>query len=69
MNWISVKDEEPEEIRNVLWAVFPLNEPYWFGSMMDEDYCPDYYTHWMSLDFLPQEIPCTCGFQHDEKYN
>lgn len=69
MEWISVKDKYPEEIDNVLWAVFPLNEPYYFGSIMDECFYHDYYTHWMDLSFIPQEVSCNCGFQHDKNYN
>lgn len=43
------KDEWHEEDGNVLWWFFPVQEPPYVGSPLDEDF-PDYVTHWTRLD-------------------
>lgn len=40
-----------EDFGNVIWWVVPIMEPPWVGSMLDDDFEPDYYTH---FSFLPQ---------------
>ncbi len=33
----------------VLWWRFPLSEPPWVGSQLDDDWTDDYYTHWTPI--------------------
>ena len=40
----------------VLWWRFPLEEPPWAGSELDDDFTPDYYTHWSRLQ-APTPVP------------
>lgn len=37
-----------EDMGNVLWWAFPVNEPPWCGQPDDSDW-PDYHTHWTPL--------------------
>lgn len=37
-----------EDDGNVLWWKFPVNEPPYVGTPLDDDF-PDYVTHWTPL--------------------
>jgi hypothetical protein len=37
-----------EDVGNVLWWTFPVNEPPWCGQPSDSDW-PGYHTHWTRL--------------------
>jgi hypothetical protein len=41
-------DEWHEDLGDVLWWTFPVNEPPYCGSPMDVDW-PDYHTHWTPI--------------------
>lgn len=42
-----------EDDGNVLWWAFPITEPPYVGSPLDEDF-PGYLTHWTRI-VLPEE--------------
>jgi hypothetical protein len=44
----SERDEWNEEDGNVLWWVFPICEPPYCGTPLDDDF-PDYVTHWTRI--------------------
>lgn len=54
--WISVEKDSPEPEENCLWCKVPVQEPPYSGSMCDEYFQKDYYTHFMRLpnDFFPE---------------
>lgn len=41
-------DEWHEDIGDVLWWSFPIQEPPYCGSPLDADW-PDYHTHWTPI--------------------
>jgi hypothetical protein len=41
-------DEWHDDIGNVLWWKFPMEEPPYWGTPIDADW-PDYHTHWTPL--------------------
>ncbi|MGE7613500.1 hypothetical protein [Paenibacillus sp. NPDC101420] len=41
-------DEWNEDLGDVLWWTFPVNEPPYCGSPLDMDW-PDYHTHWTPI--------------------
>lgn len=43
-------EEWHEDIGSSFWAVFPVCEPYYAGSPLDDDW-PDYHTH-----FIPMSV-------------
>jgi hypothetical protein len=49
IKFIDLKIEEPEDTENVLWWKFPICEPPYVGSMNDDEFLHDYYTHWQKL--------------------
>lgn len=34
----------------VLWWRFPVTEPPYAGTPLDDDFYPDYYTHWTTIE-------------------
>lgn len=85
MYWIDVKERQPEMYQAVAFIVSSSNDRYnrrrlggtYQGAKETISGDGVYYefavpghswpgSHWMPLPDLP---PCTCGFQHDEKYN
>lgn len=57
-------DEWNEEDGPVLWWRFPVAEPPYCGTPLDDDF-PDYVTHWTTFD-VPSEPrarpwPATCS--------
>ncbi len=52
--WISVTTK-PDVEKTYLWCKVPICEPPYVGAMINEDFTPDYYTHYMELgnDFFP----------------
>lgn len=50
---INSLDDLPDEIRNVLWCKMPIVEPPYVGTMLDENFQHDYYTHWRELPTFP----------------
>lgn len=51
--WIPISKGLPEDERdNVLWARFPLVEPYYFGSILDGGVDIRWHTHWIRIDSL-----------------
>lgn len=46
-------DDWAEEDGAVLWWSFPLREPPYVGSPLDDDF-PDYVTHWTPIS-VPEE--------------
>lgn len=55
VEWVSISDGLPEENQYCLWCTVPVVEPPWVGSMCEDAFCEDYYTHWMPLpnSFFP----------------
>ncbi|MEK4355172.1 hypothetical protein MKX41_30755 [Paenibacillus sp. FSL R5-0475] len=49
-------DEWHEDLGDVLWWIFPVNEPPYCGSPMDMDW-PDYHTHWTPLVYPVSPVP------------
>lgn len=47
-------DEWHEDMGDVLWCRFPIDEPPWAGSPNDSDW-PGYHTHWTPLPPPPKE--------------
>lgn len=43
-----------EDMRDVLWWKFPVNEAPWCGTPYDSDW-PDYHTHWTPLPACPRD--------------
>jgi hypothetical protein len=83
--WIDVKEKQPEEFQEVAFIVESDDKIYnkrrmggRYQGLKASKYPEHAYhafttpgvewagSHWMPLPDLP---PCTCGFQHDEKYN
>lgn len=42
-----------EDVGNCLWWRFPIVEPPYVGSLLDEDF-PDYVTHWTPIP-IPED--------------
>jgi hypothetical protein len=53
--WISVEEKEPDVEKTYLWCAVPVCEPPYVGSMSEDDFIDNYYTHYMELnnDFFP----------------
>lgn len=56
--WFALADREPDEREYVIWCRVPVEEPYWIGCMLCDDWCADRatdrpYTHWMPLPAPP----------------
>jgi hypothetical protein len=47
------RDEWHEDIGPVLWWFFPVQEPPYVGSPLDENW-PGYHTHWTEIT-VPDE--------------
>ena len=45
------------DVGDVLWWRFPIQEPPWVGSPLDDDWVDGYYTHWTPLDPPDLETP------------
>lgn len=51
--WRSI-DEWNEDDGAVLWCRVPVEEPYYFGTPLDDaHWIEDYYTHWLPKIFIP----------------
>lgn len=50
-------DEWNEDIGVVTWWKFPVDEPAWIGTPLDDDW-PGYHTHWTPQPATPAS-PCT----------
>lgn len=50
-------EEWGEDYGDVLWWVFPIEEPPYVGSPLDENW-PGYHTHWTPIDVPepPKEV-------------
>lgn len=46
--------EYHEDLGDVLWWRWPVTEPPYVGSPLDEDWVEDYYTHWTTFE-VPTE--------------
>lgn len=57
-------DEWHEDIGPVLWWFFPLCEPPYVGSPLDQDW-PGYHTHWTPIE-CPNP-PAPTGASHDPR--
>lgn len=53
--WIPVEEAIFEDNEILLWCKVPIKEPPFVGSMCDEDFVEDYYTHIMKMpnEFFP----------------
>lgn len=49
-------DDWHEGIGDVLWWRFPINEPPYCGSPLDDDW-PGYHTHFTKIE-IPEAPPC-----------
>jgi hypothetical protein len=58
-SWVDVKDAMPDETANCIWCRVPTVEAPWIGTMIDDDFSENYYTHWMPLrnEFFPDYLP------------
>lgn len=62
MQWVKINEDEsnlPEDIENCFWCKYPVFEPPYCGSMADDDFTPNYFTHYMRIpnEFFPSENP------------
>lgn len=56
--WLEIKTNSlPLDWNICLWCKMPVVEPPYVGSMMDEGFLNNYYTHYMPLtnDFFPAD--------------
>lgn len=54
--WVKINDKNyPDELRCCLWCRLPIIEPPYVGSMIDDDFPENYFTHYMILEneFFP----------------
>lgn len=58
-------DEWHEDVGNVLWWRFPINEPPYVGSPLDSDW-PGYHTHWTPI-ICPSDPTGEQGSQRGER--
>lgn len=67
------RDDWHEDDGDVLWWAFPVREPPYVGTPLDDDF-PAYVTHWTRLGPPPNAPepspePCeACGMVHDLQY-
>lgn len=46
-------DEWHEDDGPVVWWRFPVEEPAWIGTPLDDDWIDGYYTHWTPHPPIP----------------
>lgn len=55
--WVKASEDLPEDNECCFWCAVPTVEPPYVGSMCDEDFNINYYTHWRKIDndFFPEQ--------------